>query len=155
VETIRAYRGAIPFERLRMRTDIYARKATRPAAFMLTFGNLAVRIARSQFSRNFFACAGYEVIDNPGFKTLEEGIEASRKSDARIVVVCSSDEEYPEIVPRIYDSLKDDKIVVVAGYPKDCVDMLKEKGVEHFIHLRSNILEELESFHRLLAIPEI
>jgi methylmalonyl-CoA mutase len=155
VETIKLYRGSISFERLRMRTDIYSKTSPRPAAFMFTYGNLAMRIARSQFSRNFFACAGYEVIDNPGFKTVEEGIKSSLDSPARIVVICSSDDEYPEIVPEIAKALKDDKILVVAGYPKEHIEEFKDCGVGYFIHLRSNILEELESFHNILGIPKI
>ena len=38
---------------------------------MLTIGNLLMRLARAQFSSNF-ACAGYEIIDNLGFETVEK-----------------------------------------------------------------------------------
>ena len=63
---------------------------------MLTIGNLAMRQARAQFSCNFLACAGYEVIDNLGFPTVEAGVEAAMKAGADIVVICSSDDEYAE-----------------------------------------------------------
>jgi len=154
-EPIHIYRGAEPFENLRMRTDIFAESNPRPAAFMFTYGSLAMRMARSQFARNFFACAGYEVMDNPGFNTIEEGIEACSKSEARIVVICSSDDQYPEIAPVIFDALKEKKIIVIAGYPKEHLDDLKSHGIDYFIHLRSNILEELEAFHQILDIPEL
>ncbi|MDR3268248.1 MAG: methylmalonyl-CoA mutase small subunit, partial [Tannerella sp.] len=52
-------RGASEFEALRLATE---RSGKTPKAFMLTIGNLAMRLARSQFSCNFFACAGYRVI---------------------------------------------------------------------------------------------
>jgi methylmalonyl-CoA mutase len=134
------------FERLRYKTDQHSLKNKRPAAFMFTYGSLSMRIARSQFSRNFFACAGFETIDNHGFKTVEEGIKAAMDSKAEIVVICSADEEYPVIAPQIYEGLKDQAIVAVAGYPKDIIEELRAKGIEHFIHVRSNILEELEKF---------
>ena len=63
---------------------------------MLTIGNLAMRQARAQYSCNFLACAGYEVVDNLGFPTVEEGIEAAMAAKADIVVLCSSDDEYAE-----------------------------------------------------------
>lgn len=63
---------------------------------MLTIGNLAMRQARAQFSCNFLACAGYKVIDNLGFKTVEEGVDAALEAKADIVVICSSDDEYAE-----------------------------------------------------------
>jgi methylmalonyl-CoA mutase len=43
-----------------------------------------MRQARAQFSCNFFACAGYEVVDNLGFETVEEGVEAAMKAKADI-----------------------------------------------------------------------
>ena len=152
VETLQPYRGAMAFEKIRYSTDMFSLKNKRPAAFMLTYGNLAMRIARSQFARNFFACAGYETIDNYGFKTVEEGIEAALSSKPEIVVICSSDEEYPEIAPAIFEVLKDHAIVVVAGFPKDSLEELRAKGIEHFIHVRSNVLETLTEFQKILGI---
>lgn len=152
VETIKRYRGAMAFERLRYATNVYSGKYKRPAAFMFTFGNLAMRIARSQFSRNFFACAGYEVIDNLGFSTIEEGVRAFRESEAEILVVCSSDDEYPVIVPEIIAELNDGSLVAVAGFPKYEVERLRATGVFEFIHLRSNVLEILQRFQQKLGI---
>jgi methylmalonyl-CoA mutase len=152
VETVKLFRNAQPFEELRYKTDVYARDHKRPAAFIFTYGNLAMRIARSQFSRNFFACAGFETIDNLGFKTIEEGVNAFIESKAEILVICSADEEYPVIAPAIFEMVKDKAIVVVAGYPKDAMEELRVKGLEHFIHVRSNVLEELRKYHEILGI---
>jgi methylmalonyl-CoA mutase len=152
VETLRLYRGAQPFEALRYKTDLYAREHKRPSAFMLTYGNLAMRIARSQFSRNFFACAGFETIDNLGFNTVEEGVQAFIDSKADILVLCSADEEYPVIAPAVKELAGEKVIVVVAGYPKDIVDELRAKGVEYFIHVRSNVLEDLKKYQSLLGL---
>lgn len=155
VKTITPLRISLEFDRLRLRTDKYALNNKRPAVFMFTYGNLAMRIARSQFSRNFFACGGYNTIDNLGFTTIEEGVQTAIDSKAEIVVICSSDEEYPVIVPEIVEKLRDKAIVVLAGYPKDSVDTLRETGLEHFIHMRSNVLETLQMFHSLFGIPEL
>lgn len=149
LKKLNANRLAESFNRLRLATE---KSGKRPKVFMLTIGNLAMRLARSQFSGNFFACAGYEIIDNLGFDTLEEGVEAAREKNADIVVLCSSDEEYATFAPQAFDLLKDGKeIFVVAGAPK-CMDELKEKGIEHFIHIRSNVLETLKMFNSLLGI---
>jgi methylmalonyl-CoA mutase len=119
---------------------------------MLTYGNLSMRRARSQFASNFFACAGYEVIDNNGFNTVDAGIKAAKEAEADIIVLCSSDEEYAVIGSATKERLKNHAILVVAGYPKDHVDMLKEKGIQHFIHMKSNLLETLYQFQRELGI---
>lgn len=152
VETLKPYRGAQEFERLRARTDVYAQDQKRPAAFMFTYGSLSMRRARSQFSSNFFACAGFEVIDNNGFKTVDDGVKASLESKAEIVVICAADEDYPQIAPEILEKIGEKAVVVIAGYPKDTIDELKAKGLKHFIHMKSNVLETLQEFQQMLNI---
>ncbi len=151
-ETLKPYRGAQEFEVLRSKTDIFARENKRPAAFMFTYGSLSMRRARSQFSSNFFACAGFEAIDNNGFKTVDEGVEASLASKAEVVVLCAADDDYPQIAPDVIEKIGDKAILVIAGYPKDAIEELKSKGIRHFIHVKSNVLETLKEFQQLLGI---
>ncbi len=150
VEPLTPYRGAAAFEKLRYQTDKYARTNKRPVVWLFTYGNLAIRRARAQFAGNFFGCAGYQIVDNNGFGTIEEGIEAAKKASPDIVVLCSSDEEYQQIALPVFEALKDTATVVLAGFPQPLADGLKEKGLEHFIHTRSNVLEELQKFQNLL-----
>jgi len=148
-EPLHPGRAAQQFEKLRLATENFP--GGPPRVFLLTYGNLAMRLARSQFSANFFGCAGYEVIDNLGFRTAEEGVEAALRSNARIIVVCSSDDEYRIFAREVYELVKGKAIVVVAGAPA-CMEELKKEGIEDFIHVRSNVLEKLEHFHRKLGI---
>jgi methylmalonyl-CoA mutase len=136
-------RGASEFEDLRLATE---RSGKTPKAFMLTIGNLAMRLARSQFSCNFFACAGYKVIDNLGFETVEAGIDAALKAEADIIVLCSSDDEYAEYAPAAFKALAGRAEFVVAGAPA-CSDDLKAQGITNFINVRSNVLETLREFN--------
>lgn len=118
---------------------------------MLTFGNLAFCRARAQFSSNFFAVAGFEVVDNTRFSSVEEGVKAAMDANADIVVACSSDEEYAEAVPQIMNLLGERAILVVAGEPS-CKDELVSKGVENFISVKSNVLETLRQYQAKLGI---
>ena len=146
--TLDKARAASEFESLRLETEASGK---RPKAFMLTIGNLAMRQARAQFSCNFLACAGYEVIDNLGFPTVEEGVEAAMKAGADIVVLCSSDDEYAEYAIPAYQALNGRAMFIVAGAPA-CMDDLKAAGIENFIHVRCNVLETLKHFNALLNI---
>jgi methylmalonyl-CoA mutase len=150
VETLKPYRGAQSFEALRYATDVYSKAVKRPVVFMLTIGNLAMRKARAQFSCNFFAVAGFEVIDNNGFASAEEGVAAAKAANADIVVVCSSDEEYAEIAPAVA-KLLNNEILVVAGAP-ECRPQLEEQGIKNYISMKSNILQELKAYQSLLGI---
>lgn len=116
---------------------------------MLTIGNLTMRQARAQYSCNFLACAGYEVVDNLGFKTIEEGAKAAKAASADIVVLCSSDDEYAEYAVPAFKAVGEDSLFVIAGNPK-CADDLRAAGIENFIHVRVNVLETLQAFNAKL-----
>jgi methylmalonyl-CoA mutase len=148
IETLKPWRAAQSLEALRYKTDCYSMKHKRPVAFLLTMGNLAMRKARAQFSCNFFAVAGFQVIDNNGFPTVAQGIKAADAAKADFIVVCSSDEEYAVIVPELAAKVND-KIIVVAGNP-GCRPDLEAIGIKNFIHVKSNLLQELTSFQKLV-----
>ncbi len=140
INPIKQYRGAEAFEALRLSVE-KAKKT--PTVFMFTYGNLAMRKVRAQFSGNFFGCAGYKIQDNFGFETIKDGLSQIKTEKPEIVVVCSSDDEYINIVPEIKQALGKDTVVVVAGNPKGSIDALKGIGVKHFISTKSNVLETL------------
>jgi len=148
VEPVRLCRGPAVLEKMRVNVEKAARK---PVAFMFTTGDLLMRKARAQFASDFFGCAGYRIIDNPGFETVEEGIKTAMTSESDIVVICSSDEEYSSVAPEIFKQLKNTAVVVIAGNPP-CMDELKSLGIEHFISSRSDIVETLEYFNTHLGV---
>ena len=146
VEALKNTRAASEFEALRLETE---RSGKRPKVFMLTIGNLAMRLARSQFSANFFACAGYQIIDNLGFDTVEAGVEAAMEKQADVVVLCSSDDEYATLAPEAFKALAGRAEFVVAGAPA-CSDDLKAVGITEFVNVSSNVLETLKAFNAKL-----
>jgi methylmalonyl-CoA mutase len=148
--------GSDAFDQLRLATEQFVSDGNKkPAVFLFNIGNLAMRKARAMFSTNFFGCAGYEILDNSGFDSVDDGVKAAKASKAEIVVVCSSDEEYATLVPVIAQKLKasnKELSLVVAGYPKEILETLKQSGVDEFIHVRSNLLQTLEKFQEKLGI---
>ena len=148
IEALCFDRGASEFEALRLSTE---RSGKEVKVFMLTIGNLAMRLARSQFSSNFFACAGYKIQDNLGFATVQEGVDAGLAAGASIIVLCSSDDEYAEFAPEAYKYLAGRAEFVVAGAPA-CMEDLKAVGIENYINVKSNVLETLRQFNQKLGI---
>ena len=147
IATLPIARAAEEFEQLRLETEGAKHQ---PVAFMLTIGNLAMRIARAQFSCNFLACAGYKVIDNNGFKSVHDGIKAARKAKADIIVLCSSDDEYATFAPQAWLELEGAKeMFIVAGAPA-CMEDLQKLGIQNFIHIRCNVLETLKQYNSQL-----
>jgi len=139
-------RAASDFEALRLATEA---ATNRPKVFMLTIGNLAMRLARAQFSTNFFGCAGYEIIDNLGFETVQQGVDAALEKGADVVVLCSSDDEYATLAPEAFKYLDGRAMFVVAGAPA-CMEDLQKEGISDFIHVRCNVLDTLKAFNAKL-----
>jgi methylmalonyl-CoA mutase len=148
VKPLKTFRGSEVFEELRIATE---KSGKRPKVFMLTIGNLAMRLARSQFSSNFFGCAGFEVIDNNGFASIEAGVKAAFEAKADIIVLCSSDDEYATFAPEAHNLTKGKSILTIAGAPA-CQPELEAKGIKNYISMKSNILETLKYYQQLTGI---
>jgi methylmalonyl-CoA mutase len=150
VRTIQLYRKAELFEKIRLNTEKYVSEGGKtPRVFLLQIGNPGMSTARAIFSGNFFGTAGFEIISNPMFDTVEEAVAEAQSSGSDIVVICSSDDDYSLYAPPIAKQLKqkDKKLkVIVAGFPKDAVEQLKKEGVDDFIHLKLSLSESLKSY---------
>ena len=146
------------FDDMRLATEIYIQEGNkRPGVFLLNYGNLAMRKARAMFTTNFFGCAGYEIFDNNGFPNVEDGVKAALNSDAEIITLCSSDDEYAETVVSIAGMIKaadPERIIVLAGYPQEHIEAFTKAGVDIFIHVRANLLDTLKQTQVNLGIVE-
>ncbi len=136
------------FDRLRLKTDLHVASGKPvPKVFLLTIGDLTMRKARAGFASNFIGCLGYEIKDSNGFASIKEGIAAAKQANANIVVLCSSDEEYANLIPEFGDAIKTElpnAWAIVAGYPKDLISLAESKGIGDFIHLKRNLIEFME-----------
>ena len=144
---LRPFRLSSLFEELRLQTELSKK---RPRVLLFKHGNPAWMTARATFAGNFFACAGYEIVDQSPFSTVEEGVAYSKSGNFDVVVLCSSDDAYSKIAPVVQEALKEKTIVVVAGHPADSIEELRKAGIEHFIHMKSKLLETLTTFNKQL-----
>lgn len=156
VELIPAHRGAEQFEALRAAAEQYAlRTGARPAVFLATMGPVAQHKARADFATGFFEAGGFGVIAGPGYATVEEAAQAARDAGASIVVICSTDETYPALVPplvRLLKAERPDTTVVLAGYPADQVEAHTAAGVDEFIHVRADCHAILARLQQLKGV---
>ena len=156
IKPLRSYRGAQAFEELRLAASRHKKETgVTPEVFLLPVGNPSIRNARAAFSGNFFGCAGFKVMENPGFDSAEEGVKAALGTRAKIVVICGSDREYAEFAPEICEKLRrknSDIRIIIAGNPKEHADALKASGVDDFIHVRSNALQILRKYQEISGI---
>jgi methylmalonyl-CoA mutase len=147
LKPLETFRLSKPFEELRLETE---GSKKRPRVLLIKYGNPVWMTARATFAANFFACAGYEIVDQSPFDSVEEGIAFAASEDFEIVVLCSSDDVYRETAPAVQMALGGKSMVVIAGYPAEDIEALQKAGLEHFIHRNSNVLQTLINFNKAL-----
>ena len=139
IKRLKMHRTSESFEEIRDAVEIYKEKmGFRPKIFLANMGSLSQFKARADFSKGFFEVGGFEVIYPEGFDNTEAAVCAAIESEAQVVVMCSTDDKYPGLVPHITKALKEKKadiVVVLAGYPKNQIEEHRKNGVDEFIYL--------------------
>jgi len=147
VSAIQIHRSAEMFEYLQSASELYKDKTgSRPKVFLANMGPIPQHKARADFATGFFEVGGFMVIQNDGFPTVEAAGRAVIDSGAPIVVICSTDNTYPELVPPLTKLVKKaspDTTVILAGRLADHMDSFRQAGVDDFIYLGTNCYELL------------
>ncbi len=140
------------YEDLRKKSENHkVRNGCYPKVFLVNMGPLRQHKARADFSTGFLQPGGFEIITSDGFNAIEDAASAAIVSKANIVVICSTDDTYPDLVPPLTKLIKEqrpEKYVLVAGYPAEHVNDFRSAGVDDFIHLKADnlsLLQKLQS----------
>lgn len=156
VEKLAIHRGAEPFERIRQVTEAYIEQhGQAPKIFLANMGPIPQHKARADFATAFFNVAALETMANNGFATTAEAAQAAVDSQATVMVICSTDATYPEIVPELTQQVKKAKpgmMVILAGYPKEHIGAFSQAGVDQFLHVRANALELLSTVQKHMEV---
>jgi methylmalonyl-CoA mutase len=152
VTAIVGRRDAEPFEALRGRVRrLSDAEPKNGRVFFACLGDYARYMPRLDFTRRFFAVAGFEVSAEQFFSDGPSAAAAAEQSGAATVVLVGLDGTYGETaLPAVaaLKALKEPPRVMLAGRPADPPDLtenLKQGGVVEFLHARSNVLGVLGS----------
>ncbi len=140
-------RGAAMFEALRYKTSDWEKNnGSALTAYLANAGPLKQHKARADFSAGFLQVAGIKTVYPSGENDPALLAKAALESQAAVVVLCSTDDSYPEIVPAFMKEFRaknSESMVLLAGYPKDKIDEFRSQGIDDFIHIRANVYEVL------------
>lgn len=149
-------RTAEPFEALHRTAAAYVEThGRRPRVFLANVGPLRQHRARADFAQSFFEAGGFQIVDNAGFPTPAEAAAAALADGAPALVICSTDETYPEIVPPLAKAIRQaapDTAIILAGRPAEQIEAHKKAGVDEFIYLGADCVKVNEwLLNRLVA----
>ena len=147
IEQLRVLRFAEDFEKLRDNANAYKEKnGAYPSITLFNFGELSEYKPRNDFAGEYLAIGGFEIKSTPAFSTPSDAMKYLLENPSNIITICSSDEKYVKIVPEFAQLVKKFKpltYIILAGYPKEQIDLYKQFGVDDFIYLNSDVYETL------------
>ncbi|MCP4298078.1 MAG: methylmalonyl-CoA mutase [Proteobacteria bacterium] len=156
VEPLIAERLSDEYEELRKKALAFKkRQGQSPQVFLANMGDLLQHKSRTDFVIDFLKPGGFEVVSPEGFDSAASASRAILESGLKIVVICSTDKTYPELVPEITRHVREvdaEILITLAGYPREQVDSFKAMGVDHFIHIKANNLELLKKFQAKVGV---
>ena len=143
VEKMKKRRLAESYENLREADE----NTPKLEMFVANIGKTVKNKPRVDFAISFFEPFDFICQTNDGFENVHDALESVLKMSARVIVLSSTDDLYPEIVPEFARVLKEkapDKILVLAGYPKEHIETFTEAGVDYFVYMRANLVQTIQ-----------
>ncbi len=144
------------YEDLRDKSVMYKKKTgSSPKVFLANIGTVKEYKGRADFSSDFFSVGGFDIISKIGNENWEEVAKEAIESQAEVITICSTDLKYPEFVPQFCRLIKRAKpmtILVLAGLPKEHIEDFKAAGLDDFIHIKSNIVETLNTIFKNIGV---
>jgi methylmalonyl-CoA mutase len=146
-EALPVRRAAATFEALRDRVERHVASGKgAPQAFLCNLGAIPKHKARASFATGFLNSGGIAALDNDGFKDVQAAAEGFSAAGTSLVVVCGSDDQYPEWIPSLVPELRKRGAtqVVVAGRPGDQQASFEQAGVTGFIFMGTDVVATLQ-----------
>lgn len=153
IEPLPQVRLAEPFETLRDASDrTLAATGARPRVFLANLGASADFSARATFARTVFEAGGIAAITSDGFASRDDLIAAFKASGARLACLCAADAVYAREATDTASALKaaGARQVFLAGEPGAQEALLRQAGIDSFIHAGCDALGILQAAHRTL-----
>lgn len=151
IDKLSFLRASENFEELRDKAIQYKNKnGSLPTAYLANIGTVKEYKARAEFAKGFFEVGGFEIIYSNGFSSTDEAVESALNSKSSIVIICSTDDKYKEVVPEFAEKLKSKNKniqIILAGYPKDKIEEYKKVGVDDFIFMGAEVMKILNSLY--------
>ncbi|MDR1145941.1 MAG: acyl-CoA mutase large subunit family protein [Verrucomicrobiales bacterium] len=141
VSPLRITRASLGYEKLREACERAAAAGTPALVFQANLGPSRAYRARADWTTAYFNVGGLTVKADQDFNTIEDAAAAVKISGAKVVIICSTDDKYLEVVEPLAKLLKaaDSGVtVLVAGAPGDNATKWQAAGVDDYVHVRTN-----------------
>lgn len=140
-------RLAEPYEELRFKSKKLEKKGVEPIVGLICLGELKKHKARADFISGLLSAGGIHAERSGEVDTISAAIEFINSSDTRQFVICGDQSAYNSFGPELAQKLAREKDVrlYLAGIPDENQSEWKAAGIQEFLHVRSNALQNLST----------
>jgi len=159
IARLQPIRAAELYEILRATAENFRLRVGKlPEVWLAKFGAQKEFAARVEFSSGFLAAGGFAIRQGGSIVAIKSAVDAAVACAAPVVVLCSADAKYPEVVPEFVALLKSrlpDVCVILAGHPGENEKFYRDHGVDEFIHVRLDCAAFLQNLHKRLGMTQV
>lgn len=108
-----------------------------PKINLAVIGDQAQLSPRIEFTRDFFAVAGYRTTYNQPYTDIDRAVCEIVSAKPTLVVLIGASKQYIDLVPAFCSSLRDElpeTPIALAGYPEEDIDRFRKAGIAEFIY---------------------
>ena len=137
------YRLSAAYEELR-----HAAQKAKPKVFLANIGEMAGFTPRANFATNIYAAGGLHSVSSDGGTDAQAIAEAFKKSNAKIAVICASDDDYEGHAAEVAAALKQAGAthIALAGKPREIDD------IDAYCFAGCAALSFLQEIHKTLGL---
>lgn len=138
-----SYRLSAAYEGLR-----HAAQKAKPKVFLANIGEMASFTPRANFAANIYAAGGLHAVSGDGGTEPDAIATAFKNSNAKIAVICASDDDYESHAEAIAAALKQSGAthIALAGKPRNIAD------VDAYCFAGCAVLRFLQEIHKTLGL---
>lgn len=146
-----------PFERLREKAAALEKNGAKMTVGLLTLGRLKEHKPRTDFVTGFLSPGGISTEGSGELQSIEEALDFISKSSYTHYCICGSNNRYEEVGPEFVKSIKDkypNVKLYLAGLPNEGEQGWMDKGIEEFIHVKSNCYSTLSALINEMEVAD-
>lgn len=139
-------------EQLRLRTERYTSEHDRPVVVLAPLGPPGPRSARATFVRHVLGVAGFDVREHLGFEAPKAAAVAAAEAGGDLLVCCSADAEYADLVPALRAALSERSYAPLLGVAGDPDQIPGRVSADVFVHQGRPLRDMLTAIQRRLGV---
>jgi methylmalonyl-CoA mutase len=151
INSLPVFRASDYFEKFLLKAEEYKIKNEEyPKIFFAAIGETKQLQSRIDFAIDLLNLGGFEIVHEKNYTNIDEALNRYLDSDLSLICICSTDDNYNQIIPKAEILIKNHKYktyMVIIGYPDKELNTLANSSKYEYVNAKSNIISFLNNLY--------